>query len=222
MLAILEELLGQVGRGLDAEAEDIDRLRGVLDGIIRFVATVSGLAQENVTRGSRWNFLDLGRRLERAHFTCKGALSPFQQSPIVWDAAMRLTLELCDSGLTYRARYLDALEPAPVLDLVLLDDTNPRSLAFQLNAIDQHLTALSRITGVEVVSPSARAIADLTAAVAMFEADERAWRDDGLTLTVLRQSLEDTARATSHLSDELTRAYFSLLPAARRVGVTLA
>jgi uncharacterized circularly permuted ATP-grasp superfamily protein/uncharacterized alpha-E superfamily protein len=222
MLATLEELLGEVGRGLETEPDDIERLRTVLDGIIRFVATVSGFAQENVTRGSRWNFLDLGRRIERAQFTCRGALSPFQQAPIVWDAAMRLTLELCDSALTYRARYLDALEPAPVLDLVLLDDTNPRSLAFQLLAVDQHLIALGRITGVEIASPSARAMADLTSAVAMFEADERAWRDDGLTLTLLRQSLDDTTRAVTHLSDEVTRAFFSLLPAARRLGVTVA
>lgn len=222
MLATLEELLGEIGRGLEVEPDDIDRLRSVLDAIIRFAATISGFAQENITRGSRWNFLDLGRRIERGQFICRGAMSPFEQSPIVWDAAMRLTLELCDSALTYRARYLDALEPAPVLDLVLLDDTNPRSLAFQLLAIDQHLTSLSRITNVEVLSPTGRAMADLKGAVAMFEADERAWRHDGLTLTVLRQSLDDIARALGMLSEEVTRGYFSLLPAARRLGVTVA
>lgn len=222
MVATLEELLGRIGRGLQIEGGDLDRLLVVLDDIIRFVATFSGFAQENVTRGVRWNFLDLGRRLERGHFTCRGVMSPFQQTPIHWDSAMRLALELCDSALTYRNRYLGALEPAPTLDLVLLDDSNPRSLAFQLQAMDQHMAALGRITGVTVASPSPELLADLQSTVALFNADERAWRHDGLTLTQLRQTLDDTAWRMSALSEELTRGYFSLLPAARRVGVTLA
>ena len=222
MVATLDELLGHTGRSLQIDQRDFDRLLAVLDDIVRFVATFSGFAQENVTRGVRWNFLDLGRRLERGHFTARGAMSPFQQTPIMWDAAMRLALELCDSALTYRNRYLGALEPAPTLDLVLLDDSNPRSLTFQLQAMDQHLAALGRITGVSVASPVPAMLEDIKSAVALFEADERAWRDDGLTLTQLRQSLDDTGRRLSGLSDELTRGYFSLLPAARRVGVSVA
>ena len=50
---------------------------------------------------------------------------------------MRLALELCDSTITYRTRYLGQLQPAPVLDLVVLDDSNPRAFAFQLRSIDQ-------------------------------------------------------------------------------------
>jgi len=88
--------------------------------------------------------------------------------------------------------------------------------------MDQHLAALGRITGVSVASPVPAMLEDIKSAVALFEADERAWRDDGLTLTQLRQSLDDTGRRLSGLSDELTRGYFSLLPAARRVGVSVA
>ena len=48
---------------------------------------------------------------------------------------LRLALELCDSTITYRSRYLAVVQPAPVLDLVLADEGNPRGLAFQLAAI---------------------------------------------------------------------------------------
>ena len=50
---------------------------------------------------------------------CHGALSAFLQTPVAWDSAMRLALELCDSTMTYRGRYLAATQPAPTLDLVL-------------------------------------------------------------------------------------------------------
>jgi uncharacterized alpha-E superfamily protein len=113
MIATLDALIGAMTRRLAGARGDVDRLLAALDDLIRFVATFAGLSQENVTRGSGWRFLDIGRRLERGHFTCRGALSPFAQTPIVWESAMRLALELCDSTITYRTRYLGALEPAP-------------------------------------------------------------------------------------------------------------
>ena len=55
-------------------------------------------------------------------------------------------LEITDSSLTYRRRYLTHLEPHAIADLLLADETNPRSVAFQLAQIDQHLAALPRDT----------------------------------------------------------------------------
>jgi uncharacterized alpha-E superfamily protein len=53
-------------------------------------------------------------------------------------------LEIADSFMTYRSRYLLTPQLAPVLDLLLLDETNPRSVAFQLEALDDHLDRLPR------------------------------------------------------------------------------
>jgi uncharacterized alpha-E superfamily protein len=53
-------------------------------------------------------------------------------------------LEIGDSSLTYRRRYLTHLETHAVADLLLADETNPRSVAFQLALLDQHLAALPR------------------------------------------------------------------------------
>ena len=49
---------------------------------------------------------------------------------------------MADSGITYRRRYLATLQVAPVLDLLLTDDSNPRSLLFQLEALSEHWQAL--------------------------------------------------------------------------------
>jgi uncharacterized alpha-E superfamily protein len=56
--------------------------------------------------------------------------------------ALGALLDLCDSQITYRSRYLSVPLRDPVLDLLLLDAENPRSLVFQLQTLAAHVTAL--------------------------------------------------------------------------------
>ncbi|MBM3624748.1 MAG: alpha-E domain-containing protein, partial [Alphaproteobacteria bacterium] len=51
-------------------------------------------------------------------------------------------LDLLDSQITYRSRYIAGAALAPVLDIAMLDPFNPRSVAFQAARIDEHLAAL--------------------------------------------------------------------------------
>ena len=116
------------------EGEADDRVRDVL----RLLAAFSGLAQDNMNRLIGWRFLDLGKRIERG--IAMGRLIERFASDDPW--ACDLLLELGDSTLTYRLRYVDVPERAPVLDLLLLDPANPRSLAFQVARINDHLTSM--------------------------------------------------------------------------------
>ena len=56
-------------------------------------------------------------------------------------------LEAADSAITYRRRYLASLHAAPVLDLLLTDPTNPRSVVFQLGALLEHVVKLPHLPG---------------------------------------------------------------------------
>lgn len=218
MITAAGPLMAEVRQRLLAARGNLDPLLAALDETVRFVATLSGLAQENMTRGTGWRFLDLGRRLERAQHVLTGAMGPFGLSPIDWDAAMRLALELCDSTITYRTRYLGQLQPAPVLDLVLLDDSNPRALMFQLRAMAGHLDYLARASGARVAALPESIEADLDASVRQFAGDEQAWRHEGLALAMLRDVLADTEARLEQISEAITRAYFSHVPAAQAVG----
>lgn len=222
MITAAGPVMAEVRQRLRAARGNLDPLLAALDDIVRFVAILSGLAQENMTRGTGWRFLDLGRRLERAKFVVTGALAPFAQTPIDWDAAMWVALELCDSTITYRTRYLGQLQPAPVLDLVMLDDSNPRSLVFQLRAIDGHLDYLARVSGVHVPPLPESLDHDLNAAVRQFAGDEQVWRHEGLALAMLRDIAADTDHKLDQLSEAITRAYFSHVPAAQAVGSSTA
>ena len=115
----------------------------LLDNLIVTIAAFVGLASDSMTRGQAWRFLDMGRRIERVSF-----ISRFLQDTLVESGGdpvlLEAILEISDSSLTYRRRYLTHLESHAIADLLLADETNPRSLAFQLSLIDQHLAALPR------------------------------------------------------------------------------
>jgi uncharacterized alpha-E superfamily protein len=111
------------------------------DHALRIMAAFSGLVQENMNRLSGWRFLEIGRRIERGILTGR-SIRRFADRDAP-PSCLEALLELTDSQITYRARYLMGALRLPVIDLVALDDGNPRSLAFQVARLQDHLAALS-------------------------------------------------------------------------------
>jgi uncharacterized alpha-E superfamily protein len=100
---------------------------------------------ENMTRGHGWRLLDLGRRLERGTnvVTLLQAALSLNSHGL---AALDPLLEITDSVMTYRRRYFAEPQWPGVLDLLLADASNPRSLAFQADALAEHASQLPRET----------------------------------------------------------------------------
>lgn len=104
----------------------------ILDDAASSLMTMAGFALDGMTRDMGWCFLSIGRRLERLQYqtiVLLRALAMDANGNLDW------LLELSDSIVTYRARYRSQPEWLPVLDLLLLDKSNPRSLLFQLDGI---------------------------------------------------------------------------------------
>ena len=111
----------------------------ILDDAAASLMTMAGFALDGMTRDIGWRFMSLGRRLERLQFQCtvlQHALAMDGDGNLEW------LLELSDSIVTYRARYRARPEWLPVLDLLILDGSNPRALLFQIDGI---LGALQKI-----------------------------------------------------------------------------
>ncbi len=109
----------------------------------RFSA-LAGLAAENMGRTAGWRFHDLGRRIERGVLICR-LLRTFAPDEALADDLTTL-LDLCDSQISYRSRYLSGLALEPVRDLIALDPFNPRSLAYQVERIGWHLGVLPKLS----------------------------------------------------------------------------
>src|SRR5262249_6927726 len=105
------------------------------------LAAFNGMAMENMTRGRGWMFLDFGRRLERGSSVLRllrAAVSLSKPDPSILESI----LEIADTSMTYRRRYFAAPQLPGVLEMLLRDETNPRSLAFQVKLLSEHSRAL--------------------------------------------------------------------------------
>lgn len=122
-------------------------LQLLLNRLLSTLLAIAGLAQENMTRGPVWRFLDLGRRLERAASMLRLLERTLIQSAAEQSIVLELLLEIYDSTMTYRNRYFASLQLTPVLDLLVFDDGNPRALAFQIASLAEHVQKLRAIGG---------------------------------------------------------------------------
>lgn len=194
----------------------------MLDRIIVRLAAFGGMSMESMTRGQGWRFLDMGRRMERSIQT----VALVEQALCLIGPGeaelMEEGLGIADSAMTYRRRYLTALQAAPVLDLLLTDETNPRSLAFQLEALADHVKHLPRPA--EVVGPSDEERSVLRMQSMLRLADVRQWCEvvDGERRTALIAFLADMTESLPALSDVITRQYLSHAKSTRQLESMLA
>ena len=87
--------------------------------LIRRTAALSGLADENMTRGNNWLFFDLGRRIERTLAACWLVRHTLAVADERESGAIQVALEIADSAMTYSYRYRNAFQPAPAIDLLV-------------------------------------------------------------------------------------------------------
>jgi uncharacterized alpha-E superfamily protein len=201
---IFQRLQGDA-RGAGAVLEEVP---GLLNTLVVDLAAFAGMEMENMTRGHAWRFLEIGRRIERGTNLLAlvraslhaGATGPAVLAPL---------LEVADSVMTYRRRYFEQVHLSTVLDLLLADESNPRSLAFQLEALHEHLDFLPGDRWARSEPPEQRALmtvsellhgTDLGAASARAEAGE---------VEELDQLFGRLTDGLFSVSDHLTHRYFS-------------
>jgi len=116
----------------------------VLAGCLELLSAFSGMERENITRGPGWVFLSLGRRLERAMFSVRQLRELTTGIDEESWPVLEYLLEVADSSMTYRSRYFTTLQPLAVLDVLMADESNPRSLNFQMAHLNGLYSQLPR------------------------------------------------------------------------------
>ena len=187
-----------------------DALLDLIEDGLGWLAAFNGLFHENMTRNKGWSFLDMGRRIERAGNLSEAVLWLFSKPMPQEEESGRLLylLEVADSFITYRSRY--RLDPmlALVLDLLLLDETNPRSLAYQLASISQHLGSLPQAQASTNLTDERRLILSMLSSVRHLDVEALA---KDATRSDLQGALRKQLRLLPQLTTAIERHYFSLL-----------
>jgi uncharacterized alpha-E superfamily protein len=181
-------------------------------------AAFNGLMHENMTRNLGWTFLDMGRRLARALAICDLMLAVFGTAGAQDgdDPSLAFVLDVADSSMTYRARYRQTPMLPLVLDLLLIDETNPRSLGFQLAALSAHIDQLPQGGAQAGRLDESRLLMALLTRVRMTEVAQLAEPAAGGARKVLVDLLTEQNQQLLHLSDTIGRHYFALMDKAPR------
>lgn len=141
---IIHELEQQFCKPTYAGDSLLSDILALLNNLILNVASFSGMVMESMTRTLGWRLLDIGRRLERAIYTINLLRNAVVVIGEKESAVLDTILEVADSSMTYRSRYLANFQAAPVIDLLLTDETNPRSVVYQLAVLNDHIDQLPR------------------------------------------------------------------------------
>ena len=184
----------------------------MLTSCLELLSAFSGMERENINRGLGWLFLTTGRRLERAIYSTRQLreiTTPLAEQD--W-SLLECLLEVADSSMTYRTRYYTTLQPLAVLDVLMADETNPRSLDFQLSHLVDLYQKLPRH-----LPDDSQAMRDALAMLRSFDLRELTYplpgaasAADGLEgLSRLERFLRDLERLLPSWSNNLSSRYFS-------------
>ena len=195
---------------LDTLGTDLGQALDLLNRLVVSLAALSGFALDDMTRDEGWRFLMIGRRLERLQFLCVSLAACLRSEQVFDPEALEWLLELANSSITYRSRYLAQAQLIPVLDLLLLDPQNPHAVLFQLKQVARSLRRLNN----DLRAPRDEAFKGLVERLTAFELGSLEYSLFGMgsvraVLDGLAQLLDDVSEASAGVSDRLALRHFA-------------
>lgn len=188
----------------------INELLAMIQRLILQLAALTGLESENMSRGHEWNFREIGRRIERGQHLCTllPASLRHSESP---ELMLNPLLEICDSSMTYRRIHYSVPEPDSVLQALMLDPYNPRSLRFNLDRLGELVARLPDVSnrGGQRLNP--RQVQDLLGRLESLtgvrDLQAAALHPDSQGQVLLESINQDLSR----ISDSIAECYFNLI-----------
>ncbi|MEM1432841.1 MAG: circularly permuted type 2 ATP-grasp protein [Pseudomonadota bacterium] len=189
----------------------------LLNDVIDKLAALAGKAAETMTRGNGWRLMESGKRLERIRFMARMLRELTVHRDDDGLGVLLLILDISDGTLTHRARYRSNPSLPTVLDLLLLDDSNPRSVSYQLNKLIEHLSALPGEAQSDGLSEGRRTLLTLQNELLLTDLETVI---NSTTKTGKRHRLDRLLRrcesSATQLSNHLSRTYFAHTHSKRR------
>ncbi len=183
--------------------------RGTLNALLLSLAGLAGFALDDMTQDDGWRLMMIGRRLERLQFLAELLAQRLLSGKTPVQSELEWLLDIGDSTITYRTRYLAAPRLGPVIDLLVFDQTNPRALAFQWHALEYSLVRVAASLGGapdDTLDEAVGLVEEMQ--LSAIEGDSpRAVR----ARQALAEQLSGLGLAAGRLSDRLSLKYFSLI-----------
>ncbi len=121
--------------------------RETLDRLLLALASLAGFFLDDMTQDDGWRLMMLGRRLERIQFMAELLGTQISDGQQPRRGELEWLLEVGGSTITYRTRYMASPRLSPVIQLLVFDEGNPRSLAFHWAKVQRTLVQLAASLG---------------------------------------------------------------------------
>ena len=201
------------------EYSSVEALRA-LESASGFLSAMTGAQTDRMTRDDGWRLLSVGRLIERLNTLAGALVRGFETGSVFEEGGFNAMVALFDSTITFHAQYQQRRDIPALLDLLVLDRDNPRSLGWVVQTLRGRLAKLAGSApgdmpelAMSLPDPGSWALADLCAGLETSAdseagdagADTTSQQHDGQLVQMLQQCCD----AALDLSDTLSRLYFS-------------
>ena len=217
-----------LARVFSQKNNQISDAQELVSEMILTISAFAGLALESMTRGMGWRFMDMGRRLERSNYTITLLQSLFPSRENAFRSGttsrshdLEALLEVADSTITYHTRYRTILRKEPIVDLLLLDELNPRSTGFQMARLSEHVEALPGNTLRPFRTKEEKITLDLTTQLRLTDISHLMEMNPAGELSRLYPLLKRLKKGIQALGDQITQHYLSRIETEQQMRISL-
>ncbi|MFP8777456.1 circularly permuted type 2 ATP-grasp protein [Hydrogenophaga sp. RWCD_12] len=193
----------------DADAEyATTEAMAALQNASERLAAITGAQTDRMVRDSGWRLLSVGRHIERLITLSRALRLALEHHSLDDPSGFEAVVALFDSTITFHAMYQQRRDMVALVDLLVMDRDNPRSLAWVVQTLRARLAKLSQ-SATPQDAVLAQGLPDPDAWV-LTELSGWERKEDGQrTHSALQALLDDCEAAAAELSDEITRLHFS-------------
>lgn len=212
--ALERELLEPAAAGTPLEP-------GTLSRVVVSLLALAGLASESMVRDHGWRFMDAGRRLERGIQVCAllRCTVTVAQEMATDSLVLESVLTAAESIITYRRRYRSHAQLSTLLDLLLLDPGNPRSVSYQINQLSADVTAVARGDGPGRLTEVERLVLETSTMLRLTDLTPLAEVDRAGRRPQIEAFLSRLIGLLERISDALVATHFTHLPPQRSLPI---
>lgn len=196
----------------------IDQGRRSVETVITQLAAFFGLCNETMPHHFGWRFMDIGRFLERALATLTLLRFALIDAAHAGESLWEVVLSTTDNATAYRRRYRSELHPAAILDLLLFDETNPRSVGYMFKRLERQIERLPQPSNTPYRSDEARLLIRARSALHLANLELLAKLDDDeQAKDALAELLDALTAPLNALSLAIEHSHFSHVETPRQL-----
>lgn len=177
----------------------------LLESASTALSAITGAQTDRMTRDDAWRLLSIGRHIERLAFLSSALAAGFENGSVHEVSGFEAMVALFDSTITFHARYQQRRDVATMVDLLVQDGDNPRSLAWVTHTLRKRIAKLAGCASGKLTALSY----DLP--------DPDSWTLEGLCESGPEQQYPSLVHvfgacesAAYHVSDAIGTRYFTL------------